>query len=331
MTQRMIARRGNFPVLFFLRTVYNAPASDIRIIEGMGYFMHTYMKALMVLSLLVLNVGTLQAQTQPWPMGVDSSLRLELLVGSQSLRESSPTGDQLDRFRFLSNPSMPVLSGTVELSPMPWASGRLAGGLSILEPTRELSTSVGVASADGTWAGRWNVRPHYAAWEAAGLFHLCNMGGYRFSAVAGYRGKTWKYYGEDTSRSSERDAFTSNIPFLGLQTSMYFPLWKARFEVLGSPFMNTVVRNTLNASATNSSVFHLKTDRGGMIEFQMEGTMSLSPSILCGLSARLSYEELFGPLDWTNSAGNPPGSQTGFDAHLVETLAFFGLNVSLLF
>jgi hypothetical protein len=327
----MVPPWGNFPVLFSSRTVYNAAVSDIRIIEGMGYFMHTHMKVLIVVSLLVLSVGTLQAQTQPWAMGVDSSLRLELLVGSQSLRESSPPGDQFDRFRFLSSLSMPVLSGAVELSPLQWASGRLAGGLSVLEPTRELSTSVGVAPEGSRWAGRWNVRPQYSSWEAAGLFHLCNAGGYRFSAVAGYRGKTWKYYGEDTSRSSERDAFTSNIPFLGLQTSMYFPLWKARFEVLGSPFMNTRVRNSLNDSATNSGTFHLKTDRGGMIEFQMEGTMSLSPSILCGLSARLSYEELFGPLDWTNSAGNPAGSQTGFDAHLVETLAFFGLNVSLLF
>lgn len=301
--------------------------------------MRTYMKALMVLSLLVLSAGSLQAQALPWAMGVDSSVRLELLIGSQSLAEMSPPEDRLDRFRFISNPSLPVLSGTVELSPCPWASARLAGALSVLEPTRELALSVGRtlpgAENDGSWAGRWNVKSHYTCWEAAGLYHLCNAGGYRFSAVAGYRGKTWKYYGQDSNSLSDRNGFSSSIPFLGLQTSMYFPLWKARFEILGSPFMSTEANNSLysqDSNGLNTGTFHLKTNRGGMIEFQMEGTMTVSPNVLCGLSARLNYEELFGPLDWINNPSSGSSRrQRDMNAHLIETLAFFGLNLTLLF
>ncbi len=245
--------------------------------------MRTYVKALVVLSLLVLAVGPLQAQTLPWAMGVDSSLRLELLVGSQSVGEASAPVNQLDRFKFIMCPSMPVLSGTVELSPVPWASGRLAGSLSIMEPSRELYLSVG--DATGPLSGRWNVRPHYSSWEAAGLFHFWNAGGYRFSGTAGYRGSSWNYYGQNSTDAPNRDVFESRIPFIGLQTAMNFPLWKARFEVLGSPFMSQVVRNTLRQDASNSGQFHLKSDRGGMIEFQMEGTVGLCANILCGLSA----------------------------------------------
>lgn len=297
--------------------------------------MHTYMKALTVLSLLVLSVVPLQAQSLPWTMGVDSSLRVELLIGSQTIGESRPVEDHFDRFKFISNQSFPVLSGSVELSPLPWVSGRLAGALSVLEPTREISVSVGGTIADGEsgrWAGRWEAKPHYSYWEAAGLYHLANGGGYRFSAVAGYRGKTWKYYGEDSTSSSDRNKFQSYIPFLGLQTSMYFPLWKARFELLGSPFMKTDVYSSLNSRRLNSGKFHLESNRGGMIEFQMEGSLSLSKSVLCGLSARLSYEELYGPLDWTSGEpGHRLVDQAAMDAHLIELISFFGLNATILF
>jgi hypothetical protein len=328
----MITPQGNFPVSFFDHTVYNTPASsDIRKIKGMGYSMHTFVKAVAVLFLLALTAGSLQAQALPGSVGVDSSFRLELLVGSQSVREASPPENHFDRFNFVFCPRVPVLSGTVELSPLPWASGRLAGAMSILEPTRTLHLSVGGIAPDfttGSWGGQWNIRPHYSSWEAAGLFHLWNGGGYRFSGTAGYRGSAWHYYGEDGTSSPARDVFESHIPFLGLQTSMHFPWWKARFEVLGSPFMRKVVSNSLR-DRTDSAAFHFNTDRGGMIEFQMEGTVGLSANILCGLSARLTYEELFGRIDWTNSQNANP--QTPFQGHLIETLAFFGLDATLLF
>ncbi len=41
----------------------------------------------------------------------------------------------------------------------------------------------------------------------------------------------------------------------------------------------------------------------------------------------LTYEELYGPITWTNSAG----SQLPMEGHSIETLAFFGLNATLLF
>jgi hypothetical protein len=324
----------NFPVLFFMHTVYNSSAStDIRKNEGMGYSMHTYVKATVVLSLLVLGAGSLQAQTLPWAMGVDSSLRLELLVGSQSAREASPPENQFDRFKFEFCPRLPVLSGTVELSPLPWASGRVAGAVSVWEPTRTMELSFGGSAPDfsaARWARHWNVRPHYSLWEAAGLLHFWNAGGYRFSGTAGYRGSAWKFYDEDHSTASNQDVFESRIPFFGLQTAMNFPLWKARFEVLGSPFMTKVVRNSFHRERTESGVFHLTSNRGGMIEFQMEGTVGLSANILCGFSARLTYEELFGTINWTNSFDSAL-SQSPMEGHLIETLAFFGLNATLMF
>ena len=60
------------------------------------------------------------------------------------------------------------------------------------------------------------IKPTFWSWEAAGLYHLSNEGGYRFSLVAGYRQELWRYLttnGQDEN-SYLRDEFVSQSPFL---------------------------------------------------------------------------------------------------------------------
>ena len=175
------------------------------------------------------------------------------------------------------------------------------------------------------------MKPDFSSWEAAGLYHLWSGGGYRFSLTAGYRQDTWDYQGtpsNGTPDSPLHDSFSAHIPFIGLQTAMFFPSWKARFEVLGSPFMNVGVSNALQQGA-----FALQFDgnlyRGGLVELQMAGDVNLTPSVLVGLYGRYAYQELYGSLSGTGeAAGLGPSPYSVF---LGQSFGTLGLDVTVIF
>jgi hypothetical protein len=302
--------------------------------------MRSYCKVWFVAICLWAVAAPAPAQTLPLgltlPMGlsVDSSFRAEYLFGAQSVRQVGPPAGPafaFERFRFKFDPKVPVLSGTAEVSPLPWLSGRLAGSLSVWEPTIPVYRRFNITGT--SWAANWEMKPQFSSWEAAGLVHFWNGGGYRFSATAGYRKRIWDYSGEligsDSSASlgaPYHEVLTSQIPFLGLQTAMYFPLWKARFEVLGSAFMNKSAASSFT-NGTNSVHYTANATRGGFVEVQMEGTVGLSSYLYLGVFGRFGYEEMFGVFDVTT----PANTQGSMEANLRESFAILGLDVTLFF
>ncbi len=210
-------------------------------------------KLITLISVLVgalVGTSSLQAQSLLWNLGLDSSFRGELLFGSQAIRDNSSPGIAEERFRIDSDFRLPVLAGTVEITPLTYVSGRIGGIISVLEQkgtVRRNGSSFGTSGSDVV---EIHARPSFSGWEAAGLFHLWNDGGYRFSFTAGYREEFWGAQGEGFGlftgvSSSVREDFQSRGPFLGLQTAVFFPWWKARFEVIGSPWITKIGSGSL--------------------------------------------------------------------------------------
>jgi hypothetical protein len=282
--------------------------------------------------LLVLIVVSMslpaRGQVLPWNIGVDSAFGLEYLFGRQDLRYNDPPLSPFRFFRAEWDPRVPVFTGMVELTPFPFASGRVAGALSV----GKNSVPVYRATAVAPGPFKWNLRGDYTSWEAAGLCHLWNAGGYRFSITAGYRRELWVYDGEPAGLQSPdsglRNEFLSNIPFLGLQTAMHFPWWKARFEVQGSWFMQKKFSNRVRQDAA-VEVYEGKGNTGGVIQLQMEGTAHLTPNVLFGLQARYSYTEFYG--DAMVSTSFLGAESSGYEFYLGENFCAFGLNLTLLF
>lgn len=279
---------------------------------------------------LILALGSAQAQMLPLNLALDSSFGVEYLAGRQDLRHVSPY-DKSGNFKEFNNqwdPQLAVLSGLVELTPFPYVSGRLAGSLSVTSNIQEVVRDRGVLPD----LFRWTLKTGYNAWEAAGLYHLWNQGGYRFSALGGYRRETWLYTGDSdsspTAGASLREEFVSDIPFIGLQTAMHFPWWKARFEVLGSWF----VRKTFHQSINQNNEIEVRDgrgDQGGIMIFQLEGTSHLTPNILVGLEGRYSYQNFVGPS--LVSSTRSGASETAYKALFIESVGSIGLSLSLVF
>jgi hypothetical protein len=292
----------------------------------MRFFTRTLLGSLLMLIFLVSSV---QAQMLPLNLSLDSSFGIEYLLGRQDLRHVSP--QNVATFKEFNNqwdPQMAVLSGVVEVTPFPFASGRLGGSVSVASSVREVARDRGVLPDFFLW----NLRSAYNAWEAAGLYHLWNQDGYRFSAVGGYRRETWLYKGDsDTPLSPNatlREEFVANIPFIGLQTAMHFPWWKARFEVLGSWF----VKKTFHQSVNQNNAIEVRDgrgDQGGIMIFQMEGTGHVTPNILFGLQGRYSYQNFIGPSLVTSTYSGAPAS--GYKAYYNESIGSFGVNLTLVF
>jgi hypothetical protein len=286
------------------------------------------LKAVAILFILAGVASPVGAETLPWNIQVDSSFRAEYLFGHQVLRHLDPNVPEVDRFSANYHPRMPVLSGTIEITPFPAISGRLTGSISVLESTVEHVRTVAGVALPG---GRWDVKPDFSSWEAAGLYHLWSGGGYRFSFTAGYRQQTWDYQGSLSSGTPDsplHDSFSSHIPFIGMQTAMFFPSWKARFEVLGSPFMNMSVSNAIQQGG-----FALQFDgnlyRGGLIELQMAGDVSLTANVLVGLYGRYAYQELYGLSSGTGTAaGLGPSPYTVFVSGSFGTV---GVDLTVIF
>jgi len=262
------------------------------------------------------------AETLPWNIQVDSSFRAEYLFGHQVVRHLDADVPDVDRFSANYDPRLTLLAGTVEITPFPFASGRLAGSISVLE-----STGAQVRTITGSVfpGGSWDVKPDFSSWEAAGLYHLWSGGGYRFSFTAGYRQQTWDYQGAPSNGAADsplHDSFSSHIPFIGMQTAMFFPSWKARFEILGSPFMNMRVSHALQQGALFLQ-FDGNLYKGGLVELQMAGDVNLTANVLVGLYGRYMYQELYGLSSGTGAtAGLGPSPYTVFVGGTFGTIGF---------
>ncbi len=217
-----------------------------------------------------------------------------------------------------------VLDGVVEITPRPALSARVRGSASVFNADRSFTLETGPYPypiaipnstdprhpTDPTYYYGWGelsttIKPQFWLWEAAGLYNLSYEDVYRYSIVAGYRQESWKYPTSNSQANSPylSDVFGAQIPFVGLQTVMFCPSWKARFEVLGSAFMSKSVAHTardqqyymqLNGTLTN----------GGFLEFQVEGNIHVTPNAWMGIYSQYTYEQLKGELTGTSVNGN---------------------------
>jgi hypothetical protein len=282
----------------------------------------------------ILLAAAISACAQGLPsIAIDSSFRVEYLVGGLQSRYSPPADPTIDRLKIDLNPQVAVLSGMVEMSPMPMASGRLLGSISVWERTGSEARPRD-HRLDRADTIDWQAKPDFTQWEAAGLYHLWNAAGYRFSFTAGYRQEKWTFNGEPTgsAQGTLSDEYTSHIPFIGMQTSMFFPWWKARFEVLGSPFMSKQVTSSTSGTLNGSIGFQTqgKANSGGMIELQMDGSVGLSPVLFLGINACYTYQELYGT-STVRSQASPELVPVEYRLYTSESMFRIGFDVNVLF
>jgi hypothetical protein len=252
------------------------------------------------------------------------------------------------------NNSLFVLDGMVELTPVPAVSSRLRGSVSVLNPNTDFTfespvpilTTVQIQTnptpppyeydnvntySYGQISG--SIKPQFWFWEVAGLYNLSYEDVYRYSIVAGYRQESWSYQpsNDDATNSYLRDDFTSQIPFIGLQTVMNSPTWKARFEVLGSPFMTKKVAHTARDQGEYMQLDGSLT-QGGFIELQMDGNINVTPNALMGVYAQYSYEQLKGELTGSSKDGQNAGYfTTSYNFYTLKSIWTLGLSGSILF
>jgi hypothetical protein len=287
-------------------------------------FLRATLRILTGLLLLAALSGVAQAQVLPWKIGIDSSFRTEFLFGNQIFLYRWPRGTQFNRFRMEFGPKLPLVSGTCEVSPTLRLSARVAGAASVLAKHTSL-----FHTALDPQPRAWDVRPEFRQWEVAGLVHLWTGGGYRFSFVGGFRKEFWKYIGgpadDQPGGSDLREKFTSTIPFIALQTALHFPWWKARFEFLGSPFMEKDISARIR-EGTNVVLYSGSAEKGGLIELDMEGTAAVGPRLRVGLHCRYTYQELYGEI-----TRDQDGDMSLHPVSVDENIAVVGLNFTFVF
>ena len=288
-------------------------------------------KLIAIVSLLVgplVSASCIQAQSLPWNLALDSSFRTELLFGSQAIRDNSSPGTAEARFRIDSDFRLPVLSGTIEITPLTYLSGRIVGETGVLEQQGTVRRNASSYDIGGADVIEIHATPNFSGWEAAGLLNLWNDGGYRFSFTAGYRAEFWGSHGDGVGlftgvSSAVREDFSSRCPFLGLQTAVFFPWWKARFEVIGSPWITK--NGSGSVSRTNYfAEYQIKTSGGSLLELQVEGTMALRQYIFAGLHGRYTFREGVG--GFTNTGHPVPMS-----LYTNDSFAFIGLDLTVAF
>jgi hypothetical protein len=323
-----------------------------------------------VIFFLTCTALPLYAQWIPRHFNADVSFRVECLFSNQTLSKyddpvlrtqnygnpSPPPGEitigfanPIERLRIDYNNNLPVLDGMVELTPVPSVSARLRGCTSVLASDRTVTLSSGpvrVITANPNtpfipdfFVG-WrelsaSIKPQFWFWEAAGLYNLSYEGFYRYSLVGGFRQESWSYQpsNNDATNSYLRDDFTSQIPFIGMQTVMNGPCWKARFEALGSPFMTKKVAHT-----ARDQVDYIQLDgsltQGGFIELQIDGNINVTPNGLMGVYAQYSYEQLKGELTGTSKDGDRLRNDyltTSYNFYTLKSIWTLGLSGSILF
>lgn len=314
----------------------------------------------------------LYAQWIPRHFGADTSLRVECLMGTQTLGNngdaaqlsslvtvtnpnpppatlSSVKGfpNPIERLRIDFNNTLLVLDGVAELSPAPSLSGRGRASVSVLNPNKNITLSNGPVPVavgtnltpppSGTSYG-WNgvpseITPQFWLWEAAGLYNLYEDI-YRFSLLAGYRQESWSYPASNTSGGHPyfQSRLVSQIPFVAMQTLMCCPGYKARFEILGSPFMNKKISLSAQDSG-NTMQLDGNMTQGGFLEFQIEGNINVTQNALAGVYAQYTYESLKGGLTGisVDGFGNPSYIPTTYDFYTLRNTWIIGLNCNVPF
>lgn len=303
------------------------------------FFMKLFRTIAATLFFLTCTTLPLYAQWLPQNMGVDSSFRIEYLLGKQTLGNDdgkvltwnpTPLPNPTEQLRIDFINSQLVIDGMVELTPFPAVSSRLRGNVSVAGSERNIT--LGRGPAPGTELSAL-IKPQYWSWEAAGLYNLCSGGGYRYSFVAGYRQESWSYIANTQGDNSYlRDDFVSQIPFIGLQTAMFSPSWKARFELLGSPFMTKKITHTARDQG-----YYMQLDgnmtNGGFIEFQVEGNIPVTRNTWLGIYTQLTYEGLKGELTGVSVDGNGASTYvpTPYNFYTLKGIWTIGLNCNVLF
>ncbi|MEW6349353.1 MAG: hypothetical protein AB1646_09850 [Thermodesulfobacteriota bacterium] len=278
---------------------------------------------------LVLVVGMLTSLHAAGCSGgiiVDTAFRAGILFGHQRVRQTNPPEAVTDGFRTEVSPRLPVISGMFELSPLSMLSARAAGATSVFETDMSLRQTRG----DSLGGSMWNVNPNFRSYEGAVLVHICAAGAYRFSAVGGYRQEDWNYPGSATgiqpAGSELRDQYRSEIPFFGLQTTMFFPWWKARVEVLGSPWVSKRLFTSIKDGNNIDYTGYL--NEGGLIEVQVDGSAQLTSLLRCGLYGRYSYQDLNGLVSGPSLDGT---FRQKYKMYMGESFAILGLNFNVAF
>jgi len=278
-----------------------------------------------------------QAQALPAGLVVDSSFQIDFLFGQQTFGRQTRTGpedisgilvgDILENLRLDLTTRLPVAEGMVELGSYRSLSVRLRGAGTFLESDSWTTVGKGPDTALEFTA---RLRPEMRAWEAAGLYHVSWGGPYRFSLVGGYREEYWKFLRQESGFGGEAMDYrhTSRAPLIGLQTSMSFPWWKAKMEVIGSPFMTKLVY--FYAKNPNHFMHVDGTWRdGGLLEVALDGSVFVSPSVTLGLSFRYCHEELRGEVRGERSYTRD--EVWPYDYYSVQNLAYVGFIAGVIF
>lgn len=293
----------------------------------------------------------LYAQWLPRNFSADTSLRVEYLLGTQTLGSynntpamTNPNPIELLRIDF--NDNLMVLDGVAELTParMPSLSARGRGSASVFNPDKSMSLSDGpqrVANGpigNPTASYGWNevpssITPKFWLWEVAGLYNFYESI-YRYSLVGGYRQETWSYPPSSNQGSSSyfKDNFVSQIPFIGMQTVMFCPTWKARFEMLGSLFMSQKISHS---ARDGEYIMQLDGNitQGGFLEFQAEGNVKITPAAWAGLYTQYTFESLRGVLTGVSANGFGSGNTdpTPYNFYTLRNTWVLGLNCNVPF
>lgn len=324
--------------------------------------LHKILVALILLS--IFNTPPAKAQFLTENMITDSSFRVEYLLGRQSLGKYDqnifiwrpytnpypppPTliaayPNPIESFNINLMTSQLVLDGMVEITPVPAFSGRLRANVSVSGGEQDITLASGPS-----WSGARvpvtnvpifnplsaSVNPSYWSWEAACQYNLSYEGGYRFALVGGYRYESQSYHSaNDSSQNWHLWAdFSSQIPFLGLQTTMVSPTWKARCELLGSAFM----KKNVSQSARDNVTF-MKLDgsltNGGFLELQVEGNVPITPNAWVGVYTQGTYEGLKGEVTGRSVDGDGNGwfDPTPYNFYASKFFWFLGLNCNVQF
>lgn len=280
-----------------------------------------------VLCVLLGLAADCNAQLLPWNIRADSQVRVQYLFGTQivvpyvrgGLTERNP---RPQNYRIDTEPRFPVIEGEVEImTGLPFSARGLVC-------TNILDSRVGshrtIDVEDGDPSGAWNMTSKFSAWEVAGLYHIWEGGGYRFTLLGGYRYEHWLNSGSKTGGtdigSDLDDKMAAYMPFVGLQTTMAFPLWRSRFEILGSFFM----RRTVDGRRWNGDSLFLNYsgygNAGGFVDLRMTGTVRVSQWTSVGLDGRFSYQEVYGRIE-----GNRHSESVSYDVLLRQVYGTVGM------
>lgn len=321
---------------------------------------------LLILSLVIFSNFPAHSQWIPQNVAVDASFRTNLMISSQSIgqdddvakvwgtilvwnsykREWVPTpapfpnpNEALDTSF---NNTMLLLDAVVEVSPMPAFSARMRGNVSVTSTQNDITLGAGPygpGQTDNTLPPAFpnltsTIKPQYWSWEAAGQYNMSYEAGYRFGLVGGYRYESQSYLPvDDHGGSSYISAdFISQIPFLGLQTSFISPFWKARFEILGSPFMTKKLSHSARGSGAFMELDGSMTN-GGFLEVQAEGSIAIAPNTWLGVFTQGTFEELKGEVWGRSVDGNGAGTYvpSSYNFYAKKGIWLLGLNCSLVF